>query len=316
LKLGHVLITSIKNEGPFIVEWVAHHRVMGFDHIFIASNDCSDGSDALLVALDRAGVIGHAPNVLQPGEVPQHAGYVHMRKRFGLDLAQWLMVLDVDEFLQVAVGQGRVQDLTAQAPREIDVIALCAMTFGTAAGAWHPGRVCERFQQRLTLSHPANRLIKSITRAPGRFRAIHNHSLVGFRPKTPLQVMRADRSVFEIPVGVSIWNRLRNFNQREVTHDIAYFNHYAIKTRDSFGVRKARGRGTAKDQTAENLRHTQIYFDDIAKAWVPDDTILSLSSQVQAEMDRILALPGVALAQANAEAGYSTLISALDVTSQ
>mgnify|MGYP002652033994 CR=1 FL=1 len=52
--LGHVLVTSMRDEGPYALEFVAHHRAVGFDRIFIASNDCRDGTDLLLDALDRA----------------------------------------------------------------------------------------------------------------------------------------------------------------------------------------------------------------------------------------------------------------------
>src|SRR5699024_4672828 len=45
---GHVLMCSMRDEGPFALEFVAHHRAIGFDRIFIASNDCRDGTDLLL----------------------------------------------------------------------------------------------------------------------------------------------------------------------------------------------------------------------------------------------------------------------------
>ena len=55
--LGHVLLSSMRDEGPFALEFVAHHRAIGFDRLFIASNDCRDGTDLLLDALDAAGAI-------------------------------------------------------------------------------------------------------------------------------------------------------------------------------------------------------------------------------------------------------------------
>lgn len=39
----HALMSCVKDEGPFVVEFVAHHLVLGFDRIMMASNDCSDG---------------------------------------------------------------------------------------------------------------------------------------------------------------------------------------------------------------------------------------------------------------------------------
>ncbi len=47
--------TVMKNEGPFILEWVAWQRLMGVDHILVFTNDCDDGTDAILDELDRMG---------------------------------------------------------------------------------------------------------------------------------------------------------------------------------------------------------------------------------------------------------------------
>ena len=64
------------------------------------------------VALDAAGAVTHHRSTLAPRDIPQHAAYAAMRKAHGLDRAEWLMVLDADEFLDVTTGAGRVQDLT------------------------------------------------------------------------------------------------------------------------------------------------------------------------------------------------------------
>ncbi len=77
----HVLLSSMKDEGPFILEFVAHHLVLGFDAIHIASNDCSDGTDLLLDALAAGGAITHTRNPVKPGEIPQHRAYQRLRRR-------------------------------------------------------------------------------------------------------------------------------------------------------------------------------------------------------------------------------------------
>lgn len=54
-------VTCVKNEGPFLLEWIAFNRLLGVtDHLFY-SNDCSDGTDRLLDALKDWGV-QHLPN--------------------------------------------------------------------------------------------------------------------------------------------------------------------------------------------------------------------------------------------------------------
>lgn len=111
----HVLLNSMKDEGPFALEFVAHHRVLGFDAIHIASNDCSDGTDLLLDALAAQGVITHLNNVVQPGDWPQRRAYEQMRAIHDTDAADWVMALDADEFLFVNTGAGKISDLTALA---------------------------------------------------------------------------------------------------------------------------------------------------------------------------------------------------------
>ncbi len=49
--------TVMKNEGPFILEWVAWQRLMGVDRILVFINDCDDGTDTLLDELDRVGIV-------------------------------------------------------------------------------------------------------------------------------------------------------------------------------------------------------------------------------------------------------------------
>lgn len=47
------IVSTMKNEGPFILEWIAHHRAIGVDDFLIYTNDCTDGTDRLLDALAR-----------------------------------------------------------------------------------------------------------------------------------------------------------------------------------------------------------------------------------------------------------------------
>jgi hypothetical protein len=299
---AHVLISSVKDEGPFLLEWVAHHLALGFDRVLLASNDCSDGSDRLLDALERGGWVGHAPHVPPPGEAPQHAGYAALRRRFPLDAAGWLMMLDADEFLNVHLGGHRVGDLTALAEPDVDAIALHAMTFAGGEGEWRPGRGAPRFTGRLAPGHKANTALKSLTRDPSRFRAIHNHSLVGFREGRPLRVMGGDGLVRELPADEPLWRTLRSAPVGPGAHRLAQVNHYATKTRDSFALRRRRGRGAAAAGGPE--RHTDAYWAERAAPAGEERSIARYDGAVEALMARMLADPEVARAQAECEALY------------
>lgn len=60
--LSACLIACVRDKGPFIAEWVAYHRAIGFTDILIWSNDCVDGSDKVLTQMQRMGLIHHFPH--------------------------------------------------------------------------------------------------------------------------------------------------------------------------------------------------------------------------------------------------------------
>ena len=52
-----LLVAAVKNEGPYILEWVAHHRLCGFSRIQIYQNDSNDMTVQILRTLERIGAI-------------------------------------------------------------------------------------------------------------------------------------------------------------------------------------------------------------------------------------------------------------------
>ena len=103
------LFACMRNEGPFILEWVAYHRAIGFAEVIVATNDCSDGSDMLLDALQVAGHVVHLRNIVPAGTAPQDAGMQMALRYLSKDGPEWLCHLDSDEFLNIRSGTGRFQ---------------------------------------------------------------------------------------------------------------------------------------------------------------------------------------------------------------
>lgn len=307
----HVLISSLKNEGPFILEWVAHHRVLGFDAIYVASNDCTDGSDALLAALDRAGLIGHVPNEVPEGVIPQHAGYQRIRAAHPIDRADWLMMLDTDEFLNIHIGGHRVQDLTGAAGAA-DIIALSARSFSDLPQThWEPGPVTRAFPMALARTHRANQAVKTLTRDPARFRGIHNHHMVGYKGKSALQVFCAQTGGnYALEPGTPLGDKFRHIPKDQVGYRLAQYNHYPIKTLDSYLLRRARGRGAAAKSEAENNRHTMEYFTLRAGRGHPEHSIRRYDPEVEALIADLMARPEIARAQHACEAAHAAAIAA------
>lgn len=306
------LLTCIRNEGPFLLEFVAHHLVLGFDRIFIAANDCDDGSVRLLRAMAAAGHIGFVQHRVMAGRVPQSEGYARLRESFDVDAADWLMMLDADEFLNVHAGDHSVRALIAAASDGVDVIALNAMTFGPGEAArWRPCPVTAQFPYRLPEGHKANGALKTLSRNPGHYGGIHNHSLVRYHgPKIRLTVMRGDGTTREIGAAGPLWKDLRHVSRGEIRHGLAQYNHYATKTPDAYRLRRMRGRGAAP-KGEPNLRHDAAYFADRAGGRVRDLSILRYAGAVAAQMEAMLADPDIRRWHVHAEGCFARRLATL-----
>ena len=64
-------VSMMKDEGPYVLEWVAHHLALGFTDLVVYTNDCSDGTDEMLLRLEALGLVHHRRNDIPEGLRPQ-----------------------------------------------------------------------------------------------------------------------------------------------------------------------------------------------------------------------------------------------------
>jgi hypothetical protein len=113
---GRVLIvTAMKNEAPFILEWIAYNRLIGVDHFLVYTNDCTDTTVALLDRLATLGIVTRRDNpCVAGGKVkPQHAALRDAVRQPVYRQADWVVTIDLDEFIAIHVGDGTLDDLFA-----------------------------------------------------------------------------------------------------------------------------------------------------------------------------------------------------------
>ncbi|MBM3604081.1 MAG: glycosyltransferase family 2 protein [Alphaproteobacteria bacterium] len=127
------IVTTIKNEGPFLLEWLCYHRLIGFNRFVIYSNDCTDGTHEMLRLLDEAGIVIHHDNgtvIPDLPEDPQRRAYARAITLPEVQASDWTIVLDGDEFFQVNVGAGTLEDLFQALPARTDAVAAQWRIFG------------------------------------------------------------------------------------------------------------------------------------------------------------------------------------------
>jgi hypothetical protein len=241
-----------KNEGPYILEWIAFHQAVGVGRFFIADNGSDDGSGELLAALDRAGIIRHIPFPGTPGEPPQLPAYAEILRRHGAE-ADWIAFIDADEFLQPAPPERSLLPALAALADMPDVGAIVVNWAVYGSGGQteaRPEPVIERFETRARRNANLNRRYKSIVRVgacAGPEVNPHHFALQsGFR------AVHVDGSDLELlrPRRTGVTSEVRWAPMR--------LNHYVVKSREEFFERKQRrGRAT----TADAVRDAS-FFDD------------------------------------------------------
>ena len=108
-----LVITSARNEGPFLLEWVAYWRTIGADALLIFSHDCDDGSDLLLDRLAALGLVIHEKNeVLKRG--PHRSALKHAVMHPLYEDANWAIAAQVHEFPAIRARDGGLRDLVAR----------------------------------------------------------------------------------------------------------------------------------------------------------------------------------------------------------
>jgi hypothetical protein len=89
------VVTTMKDEGPYILDWVAHYRALGATDIVVFTNDCNDPTDMILRNLNRLGYVHHGFNrVMRRG--PHKSALMWALHEPVVNDAEWILVADVD----------------------------------------------------------------------------------------------------------------------------------------------------------------------------------------------------------------------------
>ncbi|MDU8913342.1 glycosyltransferase family 2 protein [Aestuariicoccus sp. MJ-SS9] len=315
-------VTCVKNEGPFLLEWIAFNRLLGVTDFLIYSNDCTDGTDRLLDALRAYGVT-HLPNPAK-GRNYQMEALKHAAKQELVTGADWVWVADVDEFLNIHVGDHTIPAL----------IEACG----------DPQAISVTFQ------FFANDGVRDFADAPviGQFTGSHNPDLwcaeTAIEVKTltrcdfPLHYFGAHRPFFRDKLDKARRPRWTDASGRGVPHKFlvaanprrirkfpaagarrfATLNHYALRSLDSYLVKNDRGdvnrEGRAFDDTYWRERNDPAWEDRSILRYLPDlDTALAemKDGPLGALHDECVRLHRARLAELMAQESYSRMYAHL-----
>lgn len=244
-----VAVTTMKNEGAFILDWVAYHLAVGITHFLVYTNDCDDPTCEILDALAGRGLVTRIDNPVAVGERPQRVALELATTNPLIAEADAYIVMDVDEYINVHTGDGTLSDLFAAAG-DPDMISMTWRFFGCNGVTSYqdtpvPAQFTRAAPQRTRKPHQ-NWGFKTIVRKGAPFRAIGVH-----RPLDPTTSAMPD---WTNGAGQQMPDSYLTDGWRSTLeswgYDLVTLNHYAVRSLDSFLVKRDRGRTNhiARDQ--------------------------------------------------------------------
>jgi len=287
------IVTTMKNEGPFILEWVAYHRMIGVTDFLVYTNDCTDGTDTLLDILQDKGVVQHRENPFRTSDLkPQHAALQAAEKERIIKKADWLICMDVDEFISIKAGAGHLTDLFKAVP-QANMIAITWRLFGNNdIHEFRDGLLTENFTrcapELIRKPHQAWGF-KTLFRNLGIFKKMGVHRPKGLKPQLWEEINWVNGSGRPMP------SKMFRNGWRSTTstygYDLVTLNHYAVRSAESFLVKRDRGRVNHVDRD-QGL----AYWFRMNNNAEEDLSIQRMLPKLRAEMDKLLSDPDIAAA--------------------
>lgn len=307
-------ITPMKNEGPFILEWLAYHRLIGINDFICFTNDCADGTDLILERLDELGLVRHLPN---PSCVTKGEGGHHWAAMAFVDAmarprrSDWYISFDVDEFLCIHAGAGRLEDLFAAVP-DADLIAVNQRNFGCSGRvAFKPDTpVIGQFTRAMAPDNAAYgwdraRGLKTLVRGRAPVARIGNHA-----PELApgAQVAWVNGSGQRLPEAL-VSRQVKSLKAGMFGHDLVQLNHYAVRAMENFIVKTERG--DANRPVEDEVKYWRKYWNQYDDNLVEEPSIQRWLPAVEAEIARLLEDPELRDLHAGAIAWHRKAIARL-----
>ena len=280
------IVTTMRNEGRHLLEWVAYHRAIGVTDFLIYTNDCDDGTDTLL---DLLPYVTHIP--LEAGEKPPQ--WRALKAAWDHDLvraADWVACIDCDEFINLNSKIGDISHLVSMV--NADAIILPWRLFGNNGEIDLGSKLTlETFTKAAPehMLYPAiGSYFKTLFRVNGPFRQLGVH-----RPRQK-KSERHPAAGWVDGSGHAIGKPLcENDNQimnwgHPIANDLVQLNHYSVRSVSDFMIKRGRGLPNHQSKLIDLTYWVERNFNS-----VQDKSVSQRLDQLSEELINLKEVPGV-----------------------
>lgn len=229
----------LKNEHPYVTEWIAYHKAIGFNKFYIVDNISNDGTSELLANLHKKNEIVRLEYKTIEGVKPQVPAYNLIIEQ-AKNECDYIAFIDADEFFHLDSTYKSIECLVDKfkSSDDIGAIAINWSVYGSS-NCIIPGSglVIERFDHRAKKECPLNFHYKSFIKMSA-FESTKGGGVHHFTLKNGFKYIMTDGGDLTSNTGLSDY----------VSWDICRLNHYVIKSNcEFFTNKKARGRAAGNN---------------------------------------------------------------------
>ena len=289
---GSLVLTAIRNEGPYLLEWIAWHKMLGFEKVLVLFNDCTDHSPQLLRLLERSGEVSCKQHTPRPGYFAKPECYRVARENRLVKQAKWMLTVDVDEFLVIHVGDGTIGALLNDGDVPFASMAINWRLFGDSdQNMWQDSLVHRRFARSSEAGFYRDAVIKCLVRDPNLYNPLNSHCVSGW---SGAGTWGQDGNYCALTDGSHFEEYHPNKSPQNavpkdrILHHIAEINHYAVRSAEEFGYK--RGRPAPADGAD---RYTNTFHKILNRNEQENLSAISYGDRFDREYDRLCQIPGV-----------------------
>ncbi len=226
-KFPHTLsiMAIMKNEGPYLKEWLDYHILVGVEKFYLYDNESTDNTTEILKPYIEKGIVDYT---YWPGKAQQQIAYTDGFNKHAND-TKWLAVIDLDEFL-VTSDYENIVDYLDTLPKNFAQLVIGWEQYGSSGHKKKPkGLVIENYKYHAAKSWG----IKSIVnpRLVYETKNPHTHEVAGFT----------------IDENGKKLGRIIQDENRNITTNKIRVNHYVTKSYDEYIARMNQGSATGQN---------------------------------------------------------------------
>jgi glycosyltransferase involved in cell wall biosynthesis len=287
MKNNVALVAVVKNEGPYLLEWVAYHLMIGVEHVYLYDDGSTDDSLAAYQTLYKTGRLTvHRAIKTGRRHRAQEDCYEECRRRYG-HRYKFLMPWDGDEYLSLKEGV-TLQEFLDAIPENVGQVRLNWKSFGSGHQLYadFDKFVFERFTK-----HTAETYNSHITKLILRIQAMGDVDYKSDQSRPITAHCSAILPEYRT-VGADLATDVENHGAiitPVLWNGLATCNHYPVKSFEEFlTIKKTKPRVYINPELLEaGSPVTNSYFEEADRNEMSDESMLRHAQPLRTYIDKI-----------------------------